>query len=172
MNIVRGRVAHPIRSLLHDINLCTCADEVKQFHDVVISHSYAPDRARFTQLNAVGAAMDIDITAHRVDIAKPIDARFAPGQPENARQHPVAFRKTGTEIRRIRLTCRATACKYRVLRTTSTDFGANNVPPARGTEAAKALAHSIFRGRYHIGAQWLSCDVAQPEILLGNIYEN
>ncbi len=172
MNIVRGRVAHPIRSLLHDINLCTCADEVKQFHDVVISHSYAPDRARFTQLNAVGAAMDIDIAAHRVDIAKPIDTGFAPGQPENPRQHPVALRKTRTQIRRIRFTCRATACKYRVLRTASADFGANNVPPARGTEAAKALTRPICRGRYHIGAQWLSCDVAQPEILLGNIYEN
>jgi hypothetical protein len=57
----------------------------------------------------IRAAVDVDVTAHGIDTAQAIAARFAARQPEDARQNPVTTGKCLTQRRRPDFSGRPTA---------------------------------------------------------------
>src|SRR6266850_1425076 len=67
--------------------------ELEKFHDVLVTHAYAPDRPRFSNLDRVRAAVDVDIAPHGVHLPQPISTHLATRQPQDAREYPVAAGK-------------------------------------------------------------------------------
>ena len=54
--------------LLGDADLGPRRRELEELEDVAVAHAYAPDRSRFSHLDRVRAAVDIDISPHGVHL--------------------------------------------------------------------------------------------------------
>jgi len=78
-------------------------------------------------MHRIRAAVDIDITAHRVDLAQPIETDLAAGQPQNPRQDPVPFSKLLRQHRGVNFTSRTASDKYGVLRKARADSCADDM---------------------------------------------
>src|SRR5438445_12540977 len=74
--------------------------QIKQLHDIGVVHADATDRSRLAHLGGMRRAVDIDIAAHRVDLAEPILSRLAAREPQACGHGPVAPRITAMERRR------------------------------------------------------------------------
>src|SRR2546430_14623797 len=56
--------------------------QIKQLHDIGVVHAHTTDRSRLAHLCGMRRAVDIDVAAHRVDLAEAVSARApAPGPP-------------------------------------------------------------------------------------------
>src|SRR3989475_11769443 len=69
--------------------------QIKQLHDIGVVHADATDRSRLAHLGGMRRAVDIDVAAHRGDLAEAVAARpAAPGPPDRG-QDPVRPPETG-----------------------------------------------------------------------------
>lgn len=73
--------------------------------------------------------MNIDITAHRIDITEAVKSRFPAGQPKDPRQDPVPIRKLCCQFGRVNLTGWPAADEHGVFRKTGADLGADDMRP-------------------------------------------
>src|SRR5678816_1653698 len=76
-----------IRGSAANLNFRIGRDEVEKLDDVLVVHPHTTDRARLAHLGAGRRAVDVDVAAHRIDVAEAVFARFAPGKP----QDPVSY---------------------------------------------------------------------------------
>src|SRR5467141_4638231 len=74
--------------------------QIKQLHDVGVVHADATDRSGLAHLGGMRRAVDVDIAAHRVDLAEAVLPRLAAREPQDAGQDPVAPRIARMELRR------------------------------------------------------------------------
>src|SRR5690242_13108190 len=58
--------------LLMNLDFDAGLHQVEQLDDVGIGHAHAAVRARLPELGLLGRAMQVDVTAHRVDVAQPV----------------------------------------------------------------------------------------------------
>src|SRR5256885_7357272 len=119
--------------------------QIKQLRDIGVVHADATDRSRLAHLGGMRRAVDIDIAAHRVDLAEAVAARLAARRPPDAGQDPVAPRVTGMELRRPQLSGPPAPHEHRVVRLPGADPGAHDVAAARRAEAAGLLAQAVLR---------------------------
>src|SRR5256886_11998908 len=63
--------------------------QIKQLHDIGVVHADATDRSRLAHLGGMRRAVDIDIAAHRVDLAEPLLSPLAAREPQDPGQDPV-----------------------------------------------------------------------------------
>src|SRR5882672_5869959 len=78
--------------------------QIEQLHDVGVVHADTTDRSGLAHLGGMRRAVDIDIAAHRVDLAEAVLPRLAAREPQDAGQDPVAARIASMELRRPYLT--------------------------------------------------------------------
>src|SRR5437762_7284667 len=73
--------------------------QIEQLHDVGVVHAHTTDRPRLAHLGGMRRAVDIDVAAHRVDLAEAVAARLAAREPQDAGQDPVRSeeRRVGKE---------------------------------------------------------------------------
>src|SRR5467141_1358486 len=74
--------------------------QIKQLHDIGVVHADATDRSGLADLCGMRRAVDVDIAAHRVDLAEAVLPRLAAREPQDAGQDPVAPRIARMELRR------------------------------------------------------------------------
>jgi len=87
--------------------------------------------------------VDIDEATHGIDVTQAVVARLQAGQPQNARQNPVASWIFLTQGGLEDLSRRASRHEHGIFRLAGTDFGAYLVPAARGLLAAIYFAHTL-----------------------------
>src|SRR5437667_3199441 len=126
-------------------------NQIKQLHDIGVVHADATDRSRLAHLCGMRRAVDIDVAAHRVDLAEPVPSRLAAREPQDAGQDPVAPRIAGMELRRPQLAGRPAPHEHRVELLAGADLGAHDMAAARRAEAAVLLAQAVLRGRDGVG---------------------
>src|SRR5690606_9772955 len=73
-----------------DVDHGADGDAVEQLHDLFVAHSNAADRARHAHRLGIRRAVNVDVAAHRVDLAETIAADLRARQPQDTRQDPVA----------------------------------------------------------------------------------
>src|SRR3954468_19284422 len=100
--------------------------------------------------------MDIDVSAHGVDVAQAVLPPLAARKPQDARQDPVASREFPMELRGPDLPRRAPAHEHRVERLAGADLGAHDVPAARRLQAAVLLARAFLSRRHRIALQYVA----------------
>src|SRR3989449_1765178 len=138
-------------TLFVDLDRRVRRHQIKQLHDVGVVHAHTTDRSRLAHLGGMRRAMDIDVAAHRVDLAEAVAARLAAREPQDAGQDPVAPRIAGLELRRPQLPRRPAPPENPVVRLPGADPGAHDMAAARRAEAAVLLAPAGLRGRDGVG---------------------
>src|SRR5690242_17942201 len=127
-----------------DVHHCSYRDELEQLGDVAVRHADTADRSRHTHRLRIRRAMDVNVAAHCIDGAEPIPADFGSGEPQNARQYPVAVRLGALKLGRVDLARRPSAAKHGVQRRAGPDLRAHDVAAARRLEAAEELAGAVL----------------------------
>src|SRR5258706_8615794 len=125
-------------------------NELEQFGDVGAAHADAADRSRLAHLGRVVRAVNVNVAAHGVDLAEPVEARLAARQPEDAREDPIASRVARLQGGRPDFAGRTAAHEHRAQRLARTDLGAHDVPAARRAEAAVLLPQAVPGRGYRI----------------------
>src|SRR3989441_10079657 len=69
--------------------------QIKQLHDIGVVHAHTTDRSRLAHLGGMRRAVDIDVAAHRVDLAEAVSARVAGREAPGGGQGPGAPPETG-----------------------------------------------------------------------------
>ncbi len=77
---------------LSDIDGRPGSDQIKQRDDVTVAHTNAADGSWLSHIDRFRAAMEVDVTTHRIDIPKSIKSGLESREPENPRQDPVTMR--------------------------------------------------------------------------------
>src|SRR6266851_6130136 len=72
--------------------------QIKQLHDIGVVHADTTDRSGLAHLGGMRRAVDVDIAAHRVDLAEAVLPRLAAREPQDAGQDPVAPRIARMEL--------------------------------------------------------------------------
>src|SRR5262245_47698548 len=88
-SFVASATRNPAR-LLEDFDGSVRRDQVEELDDIPVVHAYAPNGPGNAHLRAVGAAMQVDVPAHGVDVSQAVEAGLAAGKPQDAGQYPVA----------------------------------------------------------------------------------
>jgi hypothetical protein len=114
------------------------------------------------------AAVQVDVAAHGIDAAQPVEARLAAREPEDARQYPVALGIRRQQFGRPGFAGRAPPHEYRVLGRAGADLGADQVAAARRHETALPLAGPVLRRRHRITAQQQAVVAVKLQRLGGN----
>src|SRR5882762_1917309 len=125
--------------------------QIEQLHDVGVVHAHTTDRSRLAHLGGMRRAVDIDVAAHRVDLAEAVLPRLAAREPQDAGQDPVAARIAGMELRRPYLAARPAPHEHRVERLAGADLRAHDVAAARRAEAAVLFPQPVLRRRDGVG---------------------
>ena len=162
-------VSSPLLLTLDDLHRSSCFDEIEKLDNIAVSHTDAANGAGYAHFDAVRAAVNVDVAPHGIDIAEPVETWLTARQPQNAREHPVAARKLRTEIIAIALASWTSPHKNCIHGKSTSDLGANNMPPAGRTKTAIALAGAVLGRRHRIAAQRRSSAVGQFEALFGDI---
>ncbi len=89
--------------------------------------------------------MNINVAAHRIDIAEPVETHFPAGQPHDPSQDPISFGKLDRQFRRIPLACGAAPDKNRVFREAGADLGADNMFTQGRAITTPCLTGAIMR---------------------------
>src|SRR5436853_3318526 len=69
--------------------------QIKQLHDIGVVHAHTTDRSRLAHLGGMRRAVDIDVAAHRVDLAEPSLSPLAAREPLDEGAGTVVPRTTG-----------------------------------------------------------------------------
>ena len=112
--------------------------------------------------------VDIDIAAHGINVAETVPPQLATGQPQDAREDPVAPGMFPLERCGPRFPGRPAPHEDRVLGSARPDFGPDQVSTARCLKTAEYLAHTSLAGGNAVFAQHLPVFVKQGQQLAGN----
>src|SRR6267142_162304 len=153
-------------TLFVDLDRRVRRHQIKQLHDVGVVHAHTTDRSGLAHLGGMRRAVDVDIAAHRVDLAEAVLPRLAAREPQDAGQDPVAARIASMELRRPYLAARPAPHEHRVERLAGADLRAHDVAAARRAEAAVLFPQPVLRRRDGIALQGAS-SIAQEQLLRG-----
>src|SRR5205823_981800 len=123
-------------SSLPDFDRRVGRNEVEELDDLDIPHADAADRARPAHLGGVRRAVDVDVSAHRIDIAQAVAPYFAAREPQDAGQDPVAAGVLGMELGRPHLTGRPATHEHHAERLPGADLGTHDVAATWCAQAA------------------------------------
>src|SRR5690606_9460837 len=112
---------------------------------------------------AVGRAMQIDVATEGIHVTEQVEAALTAGQPEDAREYPVAPRMLLMQLGAPDLTGPAPSAQHRRKRQTRADSRTNPMHAARRAARAIAFAGTIERGGH---AQ------TQTQFILGEAIEH
>src|SRR5438067_2796781 len=163
----RSASCSPIKTLA-DLHRRVRRQDLEELGDVGIAHADAADRARLAHLRGVGAAVDVDVAAHRVDVAQPIAALLAAREPQDAREDPVASRILRMQLGRPHFARRPAPHEHRAERLAGADLRAHDMPAARRAEAAVLFSEAPLRGRDGVALEH-ALAVEEPQLLLFGI---
>ena len=91
-----------------------------------------------------GGAVNVDVTAHGIDLAEAVEAELAAGQPEDAGEYPIALGVLGAQLWSIDFTGGTAAHKYTIEWLACSDFGADDMFAARRAVTALKFARAVF----------------------------
>src|SRR2546430_13365290 len=64
--------------------------QIEQLHDIGVVHAHTTDRSRLAHLGGMRRAVDIDVAAHRVDLAEAVAARPPARPPPGVGSRPAS----------------------------------------------------------------------------------
>src|SRR5690606_19283860 len=100
----------------------------------------------------VGRTVNVDVAAHRVDVAETVASDLGAGQPQDTRQHEISVRLRGGKLGRPDLAGRTPCTEHRAERCAGADLRAHDVPASRRAVTAALLARAVFGRRHAIDA--------------------
>src|SRR5215471_18106489 len=148
-----GMTTEIFTALRRDPHRSSGRDPVEQLDDVVVAHPDATYRPGRAHRDRIGTAVDVDVPAHRVDLAKAVLPRLATGQPQNPRENPVAPGKALAQIGSPDLAGRTPPAKHGIERLPRADLRAHDVLAARSAEAPLLFACAVPRRRHGIALE-------------------
>ena len=113
--------------------------------------------------------MNVDVTAHGIDVAEAVEAGLAAGQPEDAGKYPIALRVFGAQFRRIDFTGGTAAHEDTIEWLARPDFGADDMFATRRAVTALQLARAVFSSGNGIALDELSLLIKQFQCLCSDV---
>src|SRR6185436_4670794 len=151
--------------VLEDIDRDPDRNQIKQFEDVRIAHAHAANRTRLSHDRGVRAAVQVDETSHRINLAQTIEPRLTARQPQEPGEHPIATRELASKFRRIDLAGGTTLHEYSVRRLPMPNLGTYDVPASGGTVATIFFADASARRGHEVTAHQPILVIQQLECL-------